>query len=89
MNFNRKKFIFAQDEVEYVGFQVIKDSIVPANIMTESIRNLPAPRKVTDARDFFGLVEQVSFTFSKCADMMTFWHLLSPKVKVYLDRGAG
>ena len=49
--------------------------------MTESIRNFPAPRNITDARAFFGLVEQVSFCFSKCADMKAFCHLLSPKVK--------
>ena len=49
--------------------------------MTESIRNFPAPRNITDSRAFFGLVEQVSYAFSKCADMVAFRHLLSPKVK--------
>ena len=49
--------------------------------MTESIRNFPTPRNITDARAFFGLVKQVSFAFSKCADMVAFRHLLSPKVK--------
>lgn len=49
--------------------------------MTESIRNFPAPKNITEARAFFGLVEQVSFAFSKCADMIAFRHLLSPKVK--------
>ena len=81
INFNRNKFRFAEDEVEYVGFKLTKDSIVPADSMTESIRNFPAPRNITHARAFFGLVEQVSFCFSKCADMMAFRHLLYPKVK--------
>ena len=49
--------------------------------MTESIRHFPAPKDITQARAFFGLVEQVSFSFSKCADMIHFRHLLSPKVK--------
>ena len=49
--------------------------------MTESIRNFPAPKNITQARAFFGLVEKVSFAFSKCADMIHFRHLLSPKVK--------
>ena len=48
--------------------------------MTDSIQNLPEPRNITDARAFFELVEQVSFAFSKCADMADFRHLLSPKV---------
>ena len=49
--------------------------------MTVSIRNFPAPKNITQAKAFFGLVEQVSFAFSKCADMIHFRHLLSPKVK--------
>ena len=53
-NFNKKQFWFAQDEVEYVGFKLTKDSIVPADSMTESIRNFPAPRNITDSRAFFG-----------------------------------
>ena len=81
INFNKKKFRFAQDEVEYVGFKLTKDSIVPADSMTESIRNFPATKNITEARAFLGLVEQVSWAFSKCADMVHFRHLLSPKVK--------
>ena len=74
-------FRFAQDEVDYVGFTLTKDAIKPADSMTESIRHFPAPKNITQARAFFGLVEQVSFAFSKCADMIHFRHLLSPKVK--------
>ena len=57
------------------------DSIVPADSMTESTRNFPAPQNITDSRAFFGLVDQVSYAVSKCADMVAFRHLLSPKVK--------
>ena len=56
INFHKNTFRFAQDEVEYVGFKLTKDLIVPADSMTESIRNFPAPRNITDAR--------VSFAFS-------------------------
>ena len=86
INFNKKKFRFVQDEVDYVGFTLTKDAIKPAESMTESIRNFSAPTNITQARAFFGLVEQVSFAFSKCADMIHFRHLLSPKVKfVWID----
>ena len=54
---------FAQDEVEYVGFQLTKDSIKPGNSMTESIRNFPAPKNITQARALFCIVEPVSFAF--------------------------
>ena len=70
INFNKKKFRLAQDEVIYVGFQLTKDLIKAVEKITESIRNFPAPTKITQARASFGLVEQVSFAFSKCTDMI-------------------
>ena len=81
INFNRQKFKFAEVIVDYVGFTLTRDEIRPAAAMTESIRNFPAPKNITQARAFFGLVEQVSFVFSKCADMAHFRHLLSPKTQ--------
>ena len=63
INFNKKKFRYSKDEVEYMGFKVSKDAIIPADSMTESIRNFPQPKNITDARAFFGLAEQVSFAF--------------------------
>ena len=49
-SFNKKKFRFAEDEVEYVGFKVTKYYIALAESMTESIRNFPKPKNITDAR---------------------------------------
>ena len=79
--FNRQKFKFAEDVVDYVGFTITRDEIKPAAAMTESIRNFPAPMNITQARAFFGLVEQVSFAFSKCEEMRHFRHLLSRKTQ--------
>ena len=81
INFNNKKFRYAQDKVKYVGFKLNKDSIIPADSMSESIRNVPAPWNITEAKAFLGLVEQFSFALSKCADKVAFRHLLSPKVR--------
>ena len=50
INFKKKKFRFAQDEVEYVGFQLTKDAIKPADSMTEYIRNFPTPKNITQTR---------------------------------------
>ena len=72
INFNKLKFRFAEDVVDYGGFTLTKDEIRPAAAMTESIRNFPAPKIITLARAFFGLVEQVSYAFSKCEDMSHF-----------------
>ena len=79
VNFNKQKFRFAEDVVDYLGFTLTSDEIKTAASMTESIRNFPAPKNITQAMAFFGLVEQVLFTFSKSADMFKFRHLLSPK----------
>ena len=37
MNFNKKKFLFAEDTVDYVGFTLTQDEIKPAESMTEYI----------------------------------------------------
>ena len=81
INFNKQKYKLAEDVVDYVGFTITCDEIKPAASMTESIRNFPAPKNIAQARVFFGLVEQVLFAFSKCADMVHFRHLLSPKTQ--------
>ena len=81
VNFNKQKFRFANDVVDYVGFTLTQDEIRPAAEMTEYIRNFPAPKNITQARAFFGLVKQVSYAFSKCEDISHFRHLLSPKTQ--------
>ena len=50
--------------------------------MTESRKKFPTPKNITQARAFFGLVEQVLFAFSKCADMIHLRHLVSLKTKL-------
>ena len=44
INFKKKKIEFSQNEVEYVGFKISIDAIIPADIMTEAIRNFPQPK---------------------------------------------
>ena len=38
INFNKQKFKFAEETVDYVGFTITMDEIKPAAAMTESIR---------------------------------------------------
>ena len=54
INFNKQKFKFAEDIVDYVGFTLTRDEIRPAAAMTESKRNFPAPKNITLARAFLG-----------------------------------
>ena len=73
------KFVFCQKELEFVGFWLGEDSIKPSPETLKAITEFPRPTNITDIRSFFGLVEQVSFAFSKTAVMAPFRELLSPK----------
>ena len=37
----KKKFIFSQDEVEFVGFKISKDAIISTDSKTARIQNFP------------------------------------------------
>ena len=81
--FTVSKFQFCQRELEFVGFWLAEDGIRPTLGMLESITNFPRPRDISGVRSFFGLVEQVSWAFSKTDIMSPFRELLSSK-SVYL-----
>ena len=78
---NPDKFEFAQDTVEFAGFQISKSLVKPSKKYWEAIKNFPQPRSVTDIRSWFGLINQVSFTFSMADKMLPFRKLLKPNTK--------
>ena len=75
---NPKKFVFAQKTVEFVGFEIGPRHIKPCARQLEAISNFPEPKNITDARSFFGLVNQVSFALSSAGKMLPFRELLKP-----------
>ena len=76
--FNKKKFQFGLDEVEFLGFVVKKDSVCPSGKFLDAIRNFPRPRDITGIRSWFGLINQVSYAFSESEIMLPFRNLLKP-----------
>ena len=76
---NRNKFVFGRKEVEYLGFQLKKDGVEPGDELIKSILNFPRPENISGIRSWFGLVEQVTWAFSKTEVMAPFRKLLSPK----------
>ena len=76
--FNKKKFQFAKEEVEYVGFNITKDSVKPSDTYLQAIRDFPRPRDITGIRSWFGLINQVSYAFSHTEVMKPFRDLLKP-----------
>ena len=77
--FGEAKFQFCQRVIEFVGFMVGDTGIRPTGKMLETITSFPRPRDLTSVRSFFGLIEQVSWAFSKRDEMSPFRSLLKSK----------
>ena len=78
---NPDKFQFCQDVVLFAGLEVTPTNIRPSCKFLDAIRNFPAPRDISGARAWFGLVNQGNYAFSMTEEMAPFRHLLSPKTK--------
>ena len=76
--FNKKKFQFGSDTVEFLGFVVTGDSVKPSEKFLGAIRDFPRPRDITGIRSWFGLVNQCNFAFSQSDIMLPFRNLLRP-----------
>ena len=76
--FNSDKFQFGQDTVDFAGLEVSKDGVRPARKFLESISTFPRPESLSEARSFFGMINQVSYSFSMSAIMEPLRHLLKP-----------
>ena len=75
---NPEKFVFAQDCVEFAGFQITPNSVRPCQKYLKAIVDFPTPKNITDVRSWFGLINQVSYTFSMTDRMLPFRELLKP-----------
>ena len=77
---NAKKFQFAAEELNYLGFRVTMTGVQPPQDFLDSILSFPTPKNITDVRSWFGAVAQISYAYSTCSVMLPFKHLLSSKV---------
>lgn len=76
---NPKKFQFCKRKVEFAGLTLIQTGIKPSQKLLDSIIKFPIPQCISDARAWFGLVEQGSWAFSRAEVMGPFSHLLRPR----------
>jgi putative transposase len=80
---NGDKFQFCADKIEFAGFRVTNDGVLPLGKYLDSIRNFCRPENITDIRSYFGLVNQVAH-YAKLKDMLLpFRVLLTPKTKFF------
>ena len=82
---NPEKFRFAQDEVEFAGFEITTDTVRPCKKYIRAISDFPTPQNLTDVRSWFGLINQVSYAFSTTDTMLPFRELLKPSNKFHWD----
>ena len=75
---NPEKFVFAQDCVEFAGFEITPNSVRPCQKYLKAIVDFPTPKNITDVRSWFGLINQVSYAFSMTDRMLPFRELLKP-----------
>ena len=85
VTFSWKKFQFCSKEVHYLGFRVTMNAVIPGDKLLGAICKFPRTVDIKGARSFFGMVEQVAFTFSKCEVMQPFKHLLKQGEKFTWD----
>ena len=83
--FNPDKFRFARECVEFAGFEVTMDGYRPANHLIAAVRDFPTPSDKVDIRSWFGLVNQVAYTFSESGVMEPFRELMKKNVPFYWD----
>jgi hypothetical protein len=77
MVFSPDKFMFAKETVEFAGFEITMEGIKPTDKYIEAIRNFPTPTNISEVRSWFGLINQVAYSFVKTEHMAPFCHLLS------------
>ena len=75
---NPSKFVFAQDNVEFAGFEITPTNVRPSRKFLESILDFPTPANITDIRSWFGLVNQVAYAFAAAERMLPIRALLKP-----------
>ena len=81
--FNSKKFQFAEEEVNYLGFLIGKEGIKPTQEFISNIRSFPSPKSLTDIRSWFGAINQISYSFAISQTMLPFRQLLRPQIPFY------
>ncbi len=81
---NRKKFVFAQPEVDYCGFQVSTNGYTVSNRLVDAIRKFPTPASKTDVRSFCGLAQQFEAFSPRLTELLAPLHALLSSRAVFI-----
>ena len=83
--FNVIKFVFCEIDTEFAGLKLTSKGVAPSESMLSAIANFPVPSNLTDARSWFGLVNQVAWAYSLGPVMLPFRELIKSKSEFYWD----
>jgi hypothetical protein len=86
MVFSPEKFMFAKESVEFAGFDITMEGIRLTDKYIEAIRNFSTPTNISEVINWFGLINQVAYSFVKTEHMAPFHHLLSQSQPFVWDR---
>ena len=75
---NPEKFCLFEKIVKFAGFEIILNSIWPCKKYVEVISEFSIPKNITDLGSWFGLINQISYTFASAGRMLPFCQLLKP-----------
>ena len=57
---NDKKFKFRRDTVEFASLKLTPNVVAPSDHILSAVKNFPEPTDLTNARSWFGLVNQIA-----------------------------
>ena len=77
--FNADKFVFAEETCLFAGFEITPEGYRPPQKLIDAIKNFPTPTCPTDIRSWFGLINQVAYTFAQAQIMAPFRELMTKR----------
>ena len=83
ITFNKDKFQFCQLEVKFVGFKVTANRVKPSDEILEDTPEFPEPVTITEAKWWFGLIEQVAWAHAIGDTMINFRDLVKRTPKTW------
>ena len=73
---NREKFQFCQDTVQFGGLQITPSDVTSSKSILEAILSFSIPKTLTNARSWFGLVNQIVWAYLQGPVMLPFHDLV-------------
>ena len=82
---NKDKFQFCCDKVLFAGLKLTPTGIKPSDHILSAICDFLTPQNLTDARSWFGLINQVTWAYAISPLMQPFRELVKPTTKFHWD----